>query len=316
MSFSVAMYNVISSELERVGRVQRFRVERGMFYGSTPVTLVLDADLISETKNRLVIILAAINVLILGTSAAAGFFLAGRTLRPIKDMVDEQNRFITDASHELRTPLTALKSEIEVNLRDRNLTLQDAKDLLKSNLEEANNLQILSDDLIKLTQYQKGDNGLEVSSVSLSEVSAEAVKKVAGLAKAKKIEIAKNIAAISVEGNRQLLTELLVIFLDNAIKYSPTASKVNLSAKKTDGHVNILVTDQGMGISGEDLPHVFDRFYRADKSRAKSDVQGYGLGLSIAKQIIERHHGSVRIQSEVGKGTTFIVTLPVKHSGS
>lgn len=311
------MYRVLTLELDRVEKIQKLRIERRLPASEVmppPRLFVFDPELIAETKNRLKIILAVINFSILGVSTVAGYFLAGRTLKPISQMIDEQNRFITDASHELRTPLTSLKSEIEVNLRDEKLTLNQAKKLLISNLEEVNNLQILSDSLIKITQHQKGENGSTAVETSLALVVDEAIKKVANLAKSKNIAISNKTRDFIIEGNRQNLVELFVIFLDNAIKYSPKHTRVNLTSQKTDDHVSIKITDQGIGIDEKDIPHLFDRFYRADKSRTKFNVSGYGLGLSIAKQIVERHGGSIKVQSIPNQGTTFVIQISMKHS--
>jgi two-component system, OmpR family, sensor histidine kinase CiaH len=322
--FSVGIYRILSSELDRVEQIEKSRMQRRlleqqglippqMFRNPSSPMFFIDPDVIEETKNRLKIMLLIINVTILGGSAMAGYFLSGRTLQPIKDMIDEQNRFVTDASHELRTPLTSLKSEIEVNLRDNKLNLEDARKLLKSNLEEVNNLQILSDGLIKLTQYQKGNNGLVITEVLLKNVSTEAVKKVSALAKNKQINIVNGIGNEIIEGSSIELTELVIIFLDNAIKYSPKKTTIHLASEKKDGHVIISIMDQGVGINEDDIPHLFDRFYRSDKSRTKADNEGYGLGLAIAKEIVERHQGTIKVQSKVDEGTTFMVELPVKH---
>lgn len=310
VSFSVAIYRVLTSELDRLERVERVRIEHRLPGGNL---IFLDPDLLEETKNRVKLILILINLTILAGSAYAGYILAGRTLNPIAEMVDEQNRFITDASHELRTPLTSLKSEIEVNLRDPDISLDQAKKLLKSNLEEVNSLQVLSDGLIRLTQYQKGHNGLVISDVSLVDVANVAVRKVTNAAKEKRITITNDIRHANLQGNKIALVELLVIFLDNAIKYSPKQKTVRLTSKKSDGKITIEIADQGIGIDEKDIPHLFDRFYRADKSRTKTDVSGYGLGLSIAKQIVDQHNGTIRVQSELKKGTTFTIELPVKH---
>jgi len=323
LSFSGAIYKIVFSELDRVEKMQKYRIEQGkslrlrLFPPSEdperPAFILLDPDLVKETKNRFIISLVIINGFILAVSAVTGYFLAGRTLEPIKEMVDEQNRFLGDASHELRTPLTSLKSGIEVNLRDKNLNLQDAKLLLQSNLEEVNHLQTLSDHLLKLTQYQKGNLTLPLTEISLLAISNEAIKKVTGLSKNKNILIKQEVNDFTLTGNKNTLVEMLVIFLDNAIKYSPHKSTITLLAKKTDGKIIISVRDEGQGISAKDLPHIFDRFYRSDKSRTKNDTDGYGLGLSIAKEIVERHQGHITIKSKVGKGTTVEVTLPVKQ---
>lgn len=300
LSFSVIIYRTLTFELNRVERMHRLRIER----------LPIDPNLISETKKRLLTDLILVNLTILLGSAAAGYFLAGQTLKPISQMLEEQTRFAADASHELRTPLTSLKSEIEVNLRNKKLTLGEAKKLLGSNLEEVNNLQALSDRLIKSTQYQRGGNGLEMTKIPLAFIVNKAIKVVANLAKNQDIKIVKKIKNCTLMGNETALVEMLVIFLDNAIKYSPKQTKVRLISKKTDSSVLIQITDQGMGIDKKDIPHVFDRFYRADKSRTKSEVPGYGLGLSIAKQIVDRHHGSIKVRSLPNKGTIFTIQLP------
>lgn len=301
LCFSVAIYEVITNELSRVERIQRLRQERQR-------RPAIDPEVIEETKNRLMAILILINLGILGVSAVLGYFLAGRTLKPIKDMVDEQSRFITDASHELRTPLTSLKSEIEVNLRDKNLTFKNAKKLLQSNLEEVNNLQYLSDNLIKFTQFQE-TNSNDFEQINLKEVAEEAERKITNLAKRKNISIKNQIKNITISGDRQNLKELFVIFLDNAIKYSSNKTTVTLTSKIND-FAEIKINDQGWGIDEKDIPHLFDRFFRADKSRSKSEIGGYGLGLSIAKQIIDEHHGSVSVESKIGKGTVFTILLP------
>jgi signal transduction histidine kinase len=305
-SFSMVIFRVLTSELDRIERVARIRIEHRL--PQPPV--FLDPDLVQETKRRLLLRLVAINVLIVTGSAVAGYFLAGRTLTPIADMVDEQNRFITDASHELRTPLTSLKSEIEVNLRDKELSLVQAKALLTSNLEDVNSLQVLSDGLIRLTHYS-AKGGSDVADVSLDGIAREAIRKVTNAAKEKQMTIINDIGNIKIRGNQTVLTELIVIFLDNAIKYSTKQKMIHLTGKKSDGHIIISVADQGIGIDEKDIPHLFDRFYRADKSRTKTDVPGYGLGLSIAKQIVTRHDGTIRVTSALNKGTTFTIELPV-----
>jgi signal transduction histidine kinase len=320
ISFSVAIYRVLTSELDRLARAEESRVERRLpefqINPSPPgvPNTILDLNLLEETKNRIEIILLLINVLILGGSAFAGYMLAGRTLNPIADMVDEQNRFITDASHELRTPLTSLKSEIEVNLRDPNLSLDQTKILLKSNLEEVNSLQVLSDGLIRLTQYQQGQCEVTFTTIQLTAIVKEAIRKITNAAKAKHITITNDVRIMTLEGNQTSLTELFVIFLDNAIKYSPKEKTIHLTSKKNNNHITIEIADQGIGIDEKDIPHLFDRFYRADKSRTKNAAPGYGLGLAIAKQIIDQHNGTIRVISELKKGTTFIIELPISRS--
>jgi len=323
VSFSVVIYKVLTKEFERFERLQRFRIER-RFYNETHPSenirgrfpLPFDPELIKETKNRLVLVLVFINAGILIISGGVGYFLAGRTLEPIKNMVDEQNRFISDSSHELRTPLTALKTSLEVALRDKSLTLENAKTVMGESIGEVNSLQSLSDELLQLAQYQKPNEYRQFAEIAISQIAAEALKKIAPITKQKSISILNKTKEDKLVGNRFALLDLLVILLDNAVKYSPKKSQVILESEKIDKQILISVKDEGVGISEKDLPHIFDRFYRSDNARQKSGEGGYGLGLSIAKKIVDLHHGTIAVESKLGKGSKFIIRLPIKQTFS
>lgn len=315
--FSVVIYTSINRELERFRYIRQLRLEReqaGLFT-PPPSPFPDNSDLNPEeyvsAEKRLAFILFLINMSILGLSAIASYFLAGKTLRPIKIMVDEQNQFITDASHEFRTPLTVLRSEIEVNLRDKNLTLPDAKSLLSSNLEEVARLQSLSNNLMELAQYQNINNAIPLQKLSLLDIAKNAVKKITPLAQLKNIKIINKVKNYAIKGNEQSLTELFIILLDNAIKYSHEKTKIYITSHKTDHHIGIAIEDQGIGMNKADMSHIFDRFYRADKSRTKEKTSGYGLGLSIAKKIVESHKGTIQVESRLSKGSVFTITLPI-----
>ncbi len=183
-------------------------------------------------------------------------------------------------------------------------------------MEEVNNLQYLSDNLIKLTNPEKSNSNMVFEDMELTEILEEAQKKVANLAKQKNIKIINHLKKAIISGDRQSLTELFVIILDNAIKYSPKNTAVTINSAFLDNHIVIHIKDEGPGIDKKDLPHLFDRFYRADISRTSKEVHGYGLGLSIARQIVNKHHGQIKVASEVGKGSVFSIQLPVKQKGS
>src|SRR5258706_8205521 len=320
--FSAFIYIGATREFDRILRIQKMRLQHPEIHlkiiqgkpwaiESFPTPSQPDPQVEEEERLRVLESLLGVNIIILIISSLAGYFLAGRTLRPIKEMVDEQNRFITDASHELNTPLTALKTTLEVNMRDKNLTLEKAKDVLKSNLEEVGNLQLLSDDMIKLTQYQKLNGKKHFVSLQLSSVLQSAISKISSLARKKNINISTNISETHyIMGDEKNLVELFVILLDNAIKYSPQKKNIIIALKRIDGKVVIAVEDAGIGIKREDIPHNFDRFYRSDESRTKQKTPGYGLGLSIAKRIVDMHKGTISVESEVGHGTVFTVTFP------
>lgn len=278
--FSVIIYKGATFELSRIENMQRLRRPNPQF--------VIDPDIIRETKYRIFISLLALNGIILLGSGLSGYFLAGKTLSPIAKMMDEQKEFISNASHELRTPLASLKSQIEVALRSKKLSIKELNGLLKSNLEDVNNMTKLSNYLLKLNKQQNA--GLEFKEVDISKIIKEVVSKTNV-----KLSLEKTI----IKGDSDSLKELITILVDNAVKYGE-GKEIRLSLRN-----NVLkVTDQGMGITDSDLPHIFDRFFRGDRARSHD---GYGLGLSIAKQIAENHNAKIKVESKLGVGTTFKV---------
>lgn len=308
--FSLVIYFGATNELDRIQKVQRLRQQEASEGLILPNKSRIDPEILEESRSRIRLALVLFNGLILVFSGAAGYFLAGRTLKPIEEMINEQKKFVSGASHELRTPLTALKTSTEVGLRDKKLTLGEAKSLLRDNLDEVENLRVLSDSLLRLSQFEKINGDNVYSKILISVVLDEAKRKISTLAKSKKVDIEIVKPKGKVEGDRASLVELFVILLDNAVKYSPKGSKVEVTVTANDGKVEVRVQDFGMGIAKRDMEHIFDRFYRGDKARSKENVSGYGLGLSIAKKIVELHKGSIEVESGESKGSTFCVILP------
>jgi signal transduction histidine kinase len=300
----------VVGEMNRVTRLERFRIQQTPFNQPMVPPVLFDQEIIGEIKRRIIFGLIVINGIILVTAGGLGYFLAGKTLKPIADMVDEQNRFISDASHELRTPLTSLKTAMEVELRDKKIDLPSTKKLMRDNLVEINKLQSLSEGLLQLAQYKSGDNNLKFEKLSVKKIVTEAINSILLIAREKKIKIINNTKDYKIKGNKYSLIDLFVIILDNAIKYSGEEKTVIVDSEKEDGTVKILIKDLGIGIGEKDLPHVFDRFYRTEKARERKGAGGYGLGLAIAKKIVEAHHGEIKIESKLNKGTTIIIILP------
>ncbi len=264
---------------------------------------------VRQAKSRVLATLIYINGGILVFAASGGYWLARQTLKPIKKAMEDQKRFVADASHELRTPLTVLRTSIEVGLRDKKLTSKNAKKIISDNLESVDEMQSLVDHLLNLAKYQQNGHQLNFEKISLPKVINQAVKKIKPIADNKKIKIKLDLDDLEIKADEQSLEKMAVVFLDNAVKYTDRNGKINIEVKKNKNKAIIKISDNGRGIPKKNLPYIFDRFYRVDDSRCKNDVCGYGLGLSVAKKIIDLHHGSVLVDSTVGEGTIFTIKL-------
>jgi len=310
--FSIAIYKTVSTDLNaRYINIESYIKSniKGMEKVPPVLQRMLQNDL-STAKQRVVIMLLFANGAIIIISALVGYFLAGRTLRPIEEMVEEQNRFISDASHELRTPLAALKTSTEVALREKKISGADARNILEENLEDIGSLELLSERLLHLSQYQKGERVLAFERIDLGKTINTSYKKILPLARKKNIMIDIDVGENYIEADRVSIEEIILILLDNAVKYTPDGGKVSISSRVDGRNAIIKVIDSGPGIGPKDIPRIFDRFYRADHSRSKVKVSGFGLGLPIVKRVVELHHGSVSVSSKIGSGSTFIVRLP------
>src|SRR6185436_14395290 len=170
LGFSLSIFKLITNEIDRFVIAQRTRIQRRFNENNFPPPPILEPEFVSEIENHVAVILITLNGFILITSGGLAYFLAGKTLAPIQEMVDEQNRFISDASHEFRTPLTSLKSSIEVFLRDKKPSLLEAKELMKDSLYEVNRLEKLSSSLLELAQYQEPKENLRLTPLHLSKL--------------------------------------------------------------------------------------------------------------------------------------------------
>lgn len=314
--FSLTIYRSVTFELERRFSAMEWRMRTGRmgFMMQNPPPPEFFMEDLQVAKNRVLIALLYANGIILVLSGAAAYLLAGKTLKPIEEAMKEQQRFVSDASHELRTPLTALKTSIEVALRDRSLNLKEAKKALKSSLEDVDNLENLTSNLLSLAQTSEPENNYFFSEINLAETVKRAIKKLAPLARKKKVQLVKNLENVFLEADRDSIEKLVVIMLDNSIKYTEEDGLISISTEEDKKNAILEIMDTGIGIPEEDIPHIFDRFYRVDASRSKINVPGFGLGLPIAKKIVEAHGGSIKVTSEINKGTTFKLILPKKHS--
>lgn len=258
-----------------------------------------------------------INLLIIVAGAGGSFILSGKTLQPIKLALDKQKQFVTDAAHELKTPLTALQTSIEVNLMDKKNN-QDTKRVLKENLEDVVRLNSLTGRLLKLSHTEENGQSGNRKVIDLLMISELALKKMKPVASKKNIKLNIDTGPyknIKVFGDEESLLEAIIILLDNAIKYSQKNSNIILKTSQQKRMGIVEVSDQGIGIAKKDIDKIFDRFYQSDTSRQKKfDKQtgGYGLGLALAKQIVENHGGKIEVDSQLGKGSVFRIKLALK----
>lgn len=261
---------------------------------------------VNESAQRLIGSLVVFNLAVLVGGTVLSYLLARRTLQPIQEAHDLQARFASDAAHELRTPLTVMQTEIEVSLRDKKATAEEQRETLASSLEEVARLRTLTERLLLLASQQE----LPRDTIDIETAVMEAVTHVVPLAQAKRIEIDNQVGAATAEGHLESVVEVLGILLDNAIKYSPAKSQITLQSKQTQHTVEVSVADEGPGIAPEEQEKIFERFYRADSSRSKENVEGHGLGLSLAKRLTDEMHGTLTVHSDGKKGTIFVLSLP------
>ena len=264
-----------------------------------------------NASHALLIVLLAGGGLGLLLSLAGAWFLAGRALVPIHQAFRRQQEFIADASHELRTPLTVLRSATDLLNQRRAESLEANGELFDDIRAEIARMERLASDLLTLARSDRGELELLVAPVDLASVAADVVRRTAPLAQAHHLELACEApppsSPATVEADPDRLQQVLLILVDNAIKHTPAGGRVDVRVRSDASHAIVEVIDTGAGIAPEDLPRVFDRFYRADKARSQG---GTGLGLAIARMLVHAHGGELSLTSAVGEGTRVSVRLP------
>ncbi|CAG0977986.1 two-component system, OmpR family, sensor kinase [Anaerolineales bacterium] len=228
-----------------------------------------------------------------------------QTLERLESLFTSQQRFLADVSHELRTPLTVIKGNVDLMRRIK----EADEESLNSIDQEAGRLTRLVGGLLMLAQAESGRLTLNMKPVELDLLLTEVFTEMTVLAGGKVKVHLNDIDEVMVNGDRDRLKQVLLNLVANAIQYTPQGGDVFLSMSKIGDQARIIIRDTGPGIPAEDLPHIFDRFYRAEKSRTRSAVGGFGLGLSIVHWIVEHHGGQIKVESKEGKGTTFVIWL-------
>jgi signal transduction histidine kinase len=271
-----------------------------------------DISFVYQLLNSLIIILALIGLVFTGVALYISFIMSKRAMVPISAAFTRQREFVGDASHELRTPLSVLLSSIDAMEMTIEPQHDDFVGKLVSNMrQEVKRMTNLVSDLLTLARSDSNTMELKTERFDFCQLGKKTVESIQPLVDAKEISLDLTApVALPVIGDPQRLSQLLYILLDNAIKYTPNEGKVRLQLSQDGNMLVIHVQDSGIGIDAKDLPFIFERFYRADKSRARQ-MGGHGLGLSIAKWIVETHKGTIRVSSATGEGSKFTIQLPI-----
>jgi len=264
----------------------------------------------NETREMVIISLIALNGAMLIFGYWLSLVLARRTLAPIERSIEQQAQFVSNASHELRTPLATLLLSNEVAMRKRVLTDEKVRQVLSQNIEEIKKLANLSNSLLDLAKSENALNDPEL--IDVSEIIKEVIGQYSRVAKAKQVKIFHNIPdgqKVTLQVN--VVRQILSILVDNAIKYAPQkVGEVKIRVSMNKNSVEFIVKDNGPGISSNDQKHIFERFYRADAARTRTDASGYGLGLAIAKTLADRCGYTIRIKSKPSAGAEFTLIVP------
>jgi signal transduction histidine kinase len=241
---------------------------------------------------------------------AASWWLAGNSLKTSQKAWDNQQQFIANASHELRTPLTLIRASAEVALRHAS-PKSEQTDLMNDILVECDHMTGLVEDMLLLTRLDTQQLKIELRDVDLQKLFSEIQHQFAPVMKERSLQWQVTQNTIHVFGNESRLRQVLLILLDNAMRHTVQGGKISIDAYVKGKKVEIIVSDNGEGIPAHALPHIFDRFYQVEDARAEHGSSG--LGLSIAKTLIEAQHGEIQVESEPGKGTSIYLRLSTSH---
>jgi two-component system sensor histidine kinase CiaH len=294
---SVVLYRILVSlqqaELQSIGPKVREGIE----------------DLFARDEGTLAVQIIALDAGVLILAALGAYVLAGRTLAPIAQSMERQQRFAAAASHELRTPLTVLQGSMEVALLNRR-TPEEYERVLIEATGEAHRLGMLVADLLALSRVQRDGQALALELVDMREVIEAVVDSLRPLAagKCQSLEVRLD-RTLLVYGDPLKLRQVVTNLLDNAVTYTQRGGRVELSARRERNEVHVHVRDSGPGIAPEHLSRLFEPFYRIDDARS-GDSTHSGLGLAIASWIVHAHHGRLDVESNAGTGTVFTMKLP------
>jgi signal transduction histidine kinase len=266
---------------------------------------------VQQTIGRLVLVLLPLALGGLGAALLGGLFMAGRAMRPARESFERQRAFVADASHELKTPLTLIRADAEVVLYRGKLNEEDRK-LIEHTLGETDRMSSILSDLLLVARLDAGKLEVSEKSFDLVSVLSEEAERFGARATGEDVRLdVYTPDELPVRGDPKRTGQILAVLLDNAVRYTPPGGRIAVEARLRDGWVEASVTDAGPGIAPERLPHIFDRFYRAEAARTRSEAGGgTGLGLAIARDLARAQGGDLVAENAKTGGATFRLSLP------
>jgi signal transduction histidine kinase len=279
----------------------------GRVIGAVQVAVPIAADRLVLSRSIVILLATGGGGLVAALLGSA--FLAGRAMKPIEDAFERQRRFLADASHELRTPVAVVRARSELLAQEAGALPAAARDELRRLERDASELAVLLDELLDLSRLDAGQAELASEPVPLADVVEEIAAQLGPLAAERGVTLRATASPVWARADLARVRQVLRALVDNALKHTGDGGSVRLAAAREGDFARVDVADDGEGISPEHLPRVLDRFYRADAARARGRG-GAGLGLAIASELTRRMNGTMRLDSEVGRGTTATIRLP------
>jgi signal transduction histidine kinase len=285
---------------------------------------VADEVELEDRYTPLLIGFAGASLVALLLVAGGGWIIARQAAEPIERAIDNMRRFMADAAHELRTPVTAIRSRAEVAVQRPRSPDEYVRALGAIEAESAR-LGRIVEDLLTLARADARERPIEAQRLFLDDVALDAADAARAMADRKGVQMeVGEFEEAPVRGDASLLRQLVMILLDNAIKFTPSGGRVRVDVQRMGSAASVIVSDTGVGITDDQMPHIFERFYRGDPSRTREPgrgrvepggSEGVGLGLSIARWIVAEHNGSIAVDSEPARGTSIAVTVPADLNG-
>lgn len=308
--FSVLLYHALSREVEASLRRQAPRFTADQPGAPVPRERFEDfrREEVAEAQRRTLGQLVLFNLAVLLAGASLSYVLARRTLRPIEEALAAQKRFTSDASHELRTPLAIMRAELEVALRGHRGTTKSDTKLLRSTLEEVVQLEQLTNRLLELARADEAP--VRPGACDVQRAVERAVQRNRQLAKKHRVTLIQNVSSCRVAIDPDVLVDILSILVENGIKYNRMHGRVEIAGHLRAGQAVVDITDTGVGIPLAEQGKIFERFHQVDTSRTRVAAEGFGLGLPLARRLLERYGGSISLVSSSENGSTFALRLP------